>query len=1230
METTRVDFHLHSTYSDGLLSPPDLVDRLAAEEVGFAALTDHDSVEGLDAFAEAAERRGIAVISGVEITAGHGEYEVHVLGYGFDAGDAELRAALRSIRNSRPPDVQSLEGSVRGRSSGLHPNGTGTHSAPVAHDGRISAQEAVRIVHAAGGRAFLAHPLHTEPDFERLRTLLTDLREMGLDGLEAVRGQQDQGDGQRLIGLASELGLLVSAGTDAHGRQTRTDDRVGVEISTELWKRFRDAVSSHRDGGLQCAPPRAIAAPRVHMRRRHFFFHVVFPTLLAIGLFAVAMFGVVVPRFEASLLDRKRETIRELTQSAWSILDGYERDVRAGRLTRAEAQQRAVEQIGRLRYGPENKDYFWIQDFHPRMIMHPYRMDLNGHDVSRFTDPRGVAIFVEFAKLVRSQESGYIDYVWQWKDDPTHLAPKESYIKGFEPWDWIIGTGIYTDDVRAETERLERRLLLTLAAIAVTVALLLLYVVRQGMDLERRRRNAESSLRDTTERYRSLVEATTEGTLLVIDGRCRYANPVFLEILGAGHHELELLDIEDIIPRSEGNDDAWQQIDALSAGEIEATGGFDGLLRRRDGRLIECVFALNRLSFGGRDGMILLATPLGVTPTAASGERLHPRMPDGFSDGLAAGIFRARATATGTVVAATDAAQRLLGIATGESDPPFTLASVFADHGAYHDLLDELRSSGNAERRLTVSTDAPEIRIVSLRATLLSGQDGAPDLIDGIIEDVTDEARRAAEQDALLSRLQASMLFLHEPLAKSGHRPFFCPMDMTVEQVAGLMKREQTTAVLVQAASGEVIGIFTDRDLRERVVAGEAALDTPVYRVMTSPLVTVPEQAEVYEALLAMEANQIQHIAVADHTGSIVGVIEDHELLTFRDYGPIVLMRQIDQAEEPAEVSEAARRAPGMGRTLLESGAHPHRVTRMLTSVCDAATQRLVELAISELGSPPGRFAFVALGSQGRGEMAFSSDQDNAIIYDDAAGADAQEYFLELGARTCDRLADAGYPLCKGEAMARNPKWCRPLSTWRGYFTNWVREAEPEQLLEFTVFFDFRAVYGDSHLTEALRTDVYDEVRRYPAFLTHIAQNAMMFRPPLRLFGRVLMGATGSDGAAALNVKDAISPIQSFARLYALRHGIDHTHSLDRLDALAEAGVLTNSSRNDTKAAYDLLTRLRLAHQAAGIESGNALDNMVEYATLTPADASLLNQTFAQITAIQKRISHDFLGGVET
>ena len=175
------------------------------------------------------------------------------------------------------------------------------------------------------------------------------------------------------------------------------------------------------------------------------------PALLAIGLFSGVVFFSFLPSLSRAVMDQKRLMIRELTDASWNILARFEAEERADRLSRAEAQTAAVEQTRSLHYGQEGKDYFWIIDMQPRMIVHPYRPDLEGTDLSQFADPHGKLIFVEMARVVQENGAGYVSYMWQWKDDPERIVPKLSYVKGFAPWGWIIGTGVYTDDVRKKS-----------------------------------------------------------------------------------------------------------------------------------------------------------------------------------------------------------------------------------------------------------------------------------------------------------------------------------------------------------------------------------------------------------------------------------------------------------------------------------------------------------------------------------------------------------------------------------------------------------------------------------------------------------------------------------------------------------------------------------------------------------------------------------------------------------
>lgn len=264
------------------------------------------------------------------------------------------------------------------------------------------------------------------------------------------------------------------------------------------------------------------------------------PALFTLALFVITIFFVLLPQLEESFLARKKEMIRELTETTWSLLGTYYEREQNGELTHAEAQKRALLRIHNLRYGPEKKDYFWINDMTPRVIMHPYRPDLDGKDVSNFKDASGKYLFVDFVKVVEQQGAGYVDYLWQWKDDPGKMSPKMSYVKGFAPWGWIIGTGLYIDDVSAEIAKIRTKLTLVSLTILLVVSLLSIYSIRQTIlaDRERlgifkEREMLMKSLEESKERYRNLLETTSDWIWECnSSGRYIYSSPRVYDLLG--------------------------------------------------------------------------------------------------------------------------------------------------------------------------------------------------------------------------------------------------------------------------------------------------------------------------------------------------------------------------------------------------------------------------------------------------------------------------------------------------------------------------------------------------------------------------------------------------------------------------------------------------------------------------------------------------------------------------
>lgn len=293
---------------------------------------------------------------------------------------------------------------------------------------------------------------------------------------------------------------------------------------------------------------------------------IVLPSLLAIILFATTLFGYIVPEFEESALVKKKVMIKNLIESSFHILTFYETQARQGKITEHEAQEAAKEIVRGLRYGAEGKDYFWISDTRPYMIMHPYRPDLEQKDVANFKDSNGLYLFREFVHIAEKEKAGYVRYMWQWKDDSAHIAPKLSYIKLFEPWNWIIGSGVYLEDIKKETRFIIQKISLIAVAVLFLVFLLNFWIIHNAAVLEKKRRSAEKKLfahlgkldllvsQRTTElaaseeRFRDLIDNAHDLIQSIRpDGSFEYVNRAWYETLGYSEGEIKDLNIFNMI-----------------------------------------------------------------------------------------------------------------------------------------------------------------------------------------------------------------------------------------------------------------------------------------------------------------------------------------------------------------------------------------------------------------------------------------------------------------------------------------------------------------------------------------------------------------------------------------------------------------------------------------------------------------------------------------------------------
>ena len=260
---------------------------------------------------------------------------------------------------------------------------------------------------------------------------------------------------------------------------------------------------------------------------------ILIPLWFVFFVFAFSIFFIFIPSLKNNLINQKKETIQKLTDSAVSLLAEYNQRVQSGELTLEDAKSRATNRIRNLKYGPKGKDYFWITDMHPFMIMHPYRPDLETSDVTSFRDLEGNYPFMAMVETVLKNKSGYVNYFWESQDAPQQVVPKISYVKGFEPWGWIVGTGIYIEDVNFEIKNALDGLKTIFICILLLILCLSAYITWQTIRSRGKKKLMEEAFRKEKETLSMILERTPHGISLVDnDGKYLYLNPYYTKITG--------------------------------------------------------------------------------------------------------------------------------------------------------------------------------------------------------------------------------------------------------------------------------------------------------------------------------------------------------------------------------------------------------------------------------------------------------------------------------------------------------------------------------------------------------------------------------------------------------------------------------------------------------------------------------------------------------------------------
>jgi CBS domain-containing protein len=434
---------------------------------------------------------------------------------------------------------------------------------------------------------------------------------------------------------------------------------------------------------------------------------------------------------------------------------------------------------------------------------------------------------------------------------------------------------------------------------------------------------------------------------------------------------------------------------------------------------------------------------------------------------------------------------------------------------------------------------------------------------------------------------------------------------------AAVLMREQHVSSVLLVDDGRLAGIFTDRDLRNRVVAAGVATDRPVSEVATAAPLTIGLEALTFEALLLMARNNVHHVPVMDGQ-RVAGMITATDLTEHRSASPVFLVSEIHEQRDVEGLARVGARVRDLQRNLAAADATAHATGQVITAITDAVTIRLLQLGEQRFGPPPVGYAWVAAGSQARCEQTAKTDQDNFMILDDAYDAALHgEYFEALARFVCDGLDACGYVHCPGGIMAMTDTWRQPLHTWKQYFRQWIGEPEPKALMLTCVFFDLRHIHGSAGLVDALQEDFLARARGNGIFLAFMVGNALGFRPPLNLFGNIAPARKGEHRGTVDLKHNGIVPVVHLARISALAAGHPQANTQERLELAADGGEISEQSARDLRDAFEFLSVTRIRHQARQIAAGQPPDNFMAPRDLSNFERTQLRQAFAVVQSMQ-------------
>lgn len=510
-----------------------------------------------------------------------------------------------------------------------------------------------------------------------------------------------------------------------------------------------------------------------------------------------------------------------------------------------------------------------------------------------------------------------------------------------------------------------------------------------------------------------------------------------------------------------------------------------------------------------------------------------------------------------------------------------------------------------------------------------------PKVLDFLLESFATNTTNSKDRENIRGKLisdnifysdQQSEIMNFQPLSYN-KSPLTSTINDVIKDVAQTMTNNLINSIII-CDDNIPIGVVTHTDMCTKVATGRFPITDTIDKIMSSPVVTVIENVSLAEAQLLMLKHNVTHLCVTlDGTNKSVvkGVISEHDLIVAQASNPGVLIKEIKRSQSAKDLKQIRDRMTDLIQNSIQKNIPLSHINNIASEINLALIKRAVELSILDLGSPPARFAWLSIGSQGRKEQLLLTDQDSILVFEDVTPdkyREVKDYFLKLGKRTTATLEKVGYELCPYGHMGSSMMWCKSLTDWAKQYNSWMNTPGENSNDLSSIFFDYEIAFGEPKIEEAIETVILNNTQNNTLFFDFLGNDALRKNAPLSFFKKFIVEEQEGPNKNKFDIKTrALMPLIDGARLFALSYnikGINNTYLRFKQLAIIDpknAEIYLNCAE-----AFLTLSKFRALEGLKNDDSGQ----FINLSELTKIDKEKLKNALAPMRELEELIKSKF------